>query len=111
VFGIAAHVFARHCHDAASGREAASRLAGRRSLETDEIEELVARIDAEAAGRELLRRCARLPELERSAVELVDLTGLTPKEAAATLGVSRVVLRKRLSRARGRLRKEQQSNG
>jgi DNA-directed RNA polymerase specialized sigma24 family protein len=41
---------------------------------------------------------------------LVDLTGLTPKEAAAALGVSRVVLRKRLSRARARLRKEHHGN-
>ena len=31
VFGIAAHVFARHCEQAANGREAASRLAGRRT--------------------------------------------------------------------------------
>jgi len=37
---------------------------------------------------------------------LVDVDGLTPKEAAAALGVSRGVLRMRLSRARTRLRKE-----
>ena len=110
LFGIAANVFARHCEQAAAGRDVASRLAGRRPLETDEIEELAARIDAERAGRELLDRCSQLPDLERSAVELVDLTGLTPKEAARALGVSRVVLRKRLSRARARLRKEHQSD-
>lgn len=110
VFGIAGHVFARHCEQAANGREATSRLAGRRALESDEIEELVGRIDAERAGRALLERCSRLPELERAAVELVDVAGLTPKEAAAALGVSRVVLRKRLSRARARLRKEHVSD-
>ncbi len=107
VFGIAGHVFARHCERAANGRDATSRLAARRALESDEIDELAERIDAERAARALLERCSRLPELERAAVELVDLTGLTPKEAAAALGVSRVVLRKRLSRARARLRKEQ----
>jgi RNA polymerase sigma-70 factor (ECF subfamily) len=48
---------------------------------------------------------------ERSAVELVDLAGLTPKEAAAALGVTRVVLRQRLSRGRARLRKEADSDG
>jgi len=53
-----------------------------------------------------MERCSQLPALERAAIELVDLSGLTPKEAAAALGVSRVVLRKRLSRARARLRKE-----
>jgi RNA polymerase sigma-70 factor (ECF subfamily) len=79
-------------------------------LDVDEIEDLAGRIDAERAGRELIERCSQLPELERAAVELVDLSGLTPKEAAAVLDVSRVVLRKRLSRARARLRKEQQSN-
>jgi RNA polymerase sigma factor (sigma-70 family) len=110
VFGIAGHVFARHCEHAANGRDATSRLAGHRALESDEIEELTARIDAERAGRALVERCGQLPELERAAVELVDVSGLTPKEAAAALGVSRVVLRKRLSRARARLRKEHLSD-
>jgi DNA-directed RNA polymerase specialized sigma24 family protein len=41
---------------------------------------------------------------------LVDLAGLTPREAASALGVSRVVLRKRLSRARARLRKEHEGD-
>jgi RNA polymerase sigma-70 factor (ECF subfamily) len=110
VFGIAANVFARHCEQVANGRDVASRLAERRALEGDEIDELAARIDAERAGRKLIGRCAKLSEPERAAVELVDLTGLTPKEAAEALGVSRVVLRKRLSRARARLRKEHRSD-
>jgi RNA polymerase sigma factor (sigma-70 family) len=106
LFGIAANVYAQHCEQSASGRDAVARLAGRRALASDEIDELAGKIDAERAGRELIERCSQLPELERAAVELVDLSGLTPKEAAAVLGVSRVVLRKRLSRARTRLRKE-----
>ena len=106
VFGIAGHVYARHCEQVRCGRDAVARYVGRRELDGDEIEELTAKIDAERAGRELIERCSQLPELERAAVELVDLAELTPKEAAATLGVSRVVLRKRLSRARARLRKE-----
>jgi RNA polymerase sigma factor (sigma-70 family) len=110
LFGIATHVFAGHCAQAASGRDAVARLAQRRPLDVDEIEELAGRIDAERAGRELIGRCSQLPELERAAVELVDLAGLTPKEAATALGVSRVVLRKRLSRARARLRKEHQGD-
>lgn len=110
LFGIAANVYAGHCQHVASGRDAVARLAGRRALDTDEIEELTGRIDAERAGRELIERCAKLPQLERAAIELVDLSGLTPKDAAAALGVSRVVLRKRLSRARARLRKEHHSD-
>jgi RNA polymerase sigma-70 factor (ECF subfamily) len=109
LFGIAGHVYAWHCARTANGRDAEARLAGRRPLDADEIEELTQRIDAERAGRALMERCAQLPVLERVAIELVDLAGLEPKEAAAVLGVSGVVLRKRLSRARGRLRKELQA--
>jgi RNA polymerase sigma-70 factor (ECF subfamily) len=57
-----------------------------------------------------MRRYAQLPVVERAAIELVDLEGLTPQEAAVALGVSRVAFRKRLSRARSRLRKEHESN-
>jgi len=110
LFGIAGHVFAGHCAQSANGRDVVARLAQHRALDSDEIEELAAKIDAERAGRELIERCAQLPELERAAVEFVDLAGLTPKEAATALGVSRVVLRKRLSRARARLRKEHQGD-
>ena len=110
LFGIAAHVFARHCEQSAGGRDAAARLGGHRTLGMDEIEELAERIDAEREGAALMRRCARLPAVERAAIELVDLDGLSPKEAAQALGVSGVAFRKRLSRARSRLRKEHESN-
>jgi len=111
LFGIAAHVFARHCEQSAGGRDAVARLGGHRTLGADEIEELAERIDAEREGAALMRRCARLPAVERAAIELVDLDGLSPKEAAQALGVSGVAFRKRLSRARSRLRKEHESNG
>ncbi len=110
LFGIAARVFARHCDQSASGREAVVRLGGHRPLDIDEIEEIAERIDAEREGAELMRRCAELPAVERAAIELVDIGELTPKEAAVALGVSRVAFRKRLSRARSRLRKEQHTN-
>jgi len=105
LFGIASRVFARHCERAAGGRDAVTRLGGHRLLDEDEIEELAERIDAERSGAALLRRCEQLPAVERAAIELVDLEGLTPKEAALALGVSRVAFRQRLSRARSRLRK------
>jgi RNA polymerase sigma-70 factor (ECF subfamily) len=110
LFGIAAHVFARHCEQSAGGRDAAARLGGHRTLGVDEIEELADRIDAEREGAALMQRCAQLPAVERAAIELVDLDGLSPKEAAQALGVSGVAFRKRLSRARSRLRKEHESN-
>ncbi len=110
LFGIAAHVYARHCAQSANGRDAAARLASHRPLEPNEIDELASRIDAERAGRELMTRCSELPKLERAAIELVDLAGLTPKQAAEALGVPRGVFRMRLSRARARLRGERDSN-
>jgi RNA polymerase sigma factor (sigma-70 family) len=106
LFGIAAHVWAGYCTQVANSRNAMVRLAGRRALETSEIEELAAKIDAQQAGRKLLERCLMLSANERAAIELVDLAELTPKEAAAVLGLSRGVLRMRLSRARAKLRKE-----
>ena len=110
LFGIAARVFARHCDQSAGRRDAVARLGGYRALGVDEIEELTERIDAEREGAALMRRFVRLPSVERAAIELVDLDGLTPKEAALALGVSGVAFRKRLSRARSRLRKEHQDN-
>jgi RNA polymerase sigma factor (sigma-70 family) len=110
LFGIATRVFARHCEQSAAGRDAVARHGGYRPLDTDEIEELAGRIDAERDGAALMRRCAQLPAVERAAIELVDLEGLTPQEAAVALGVSRVAFRKRLSRARSRLRKEHQGH-
>jgi RNA polymerase sigma factor (sigma-70 family) len=109
LFGIAARVFARHCEQAADTRRATARLGGHRPLDEDEIEELAQRIDAEREGAALVRRCEHLPAVERVAIELVDLDGLTPKEAALALGVSRVAFRKRLSRARFRLSKEHET--
>jgi RNA polymerase sigma factor (sigma-70 family) len=110
LFGIAVRVFASHCAAHADGVKMVLRLAGDRPLASEEIDDLAARIDAQREGRELLERCARLSAGERSAIELVDLAGLTPKEAADAVGVSAVVLRKRLSRARYRLRKERRND-
>src|SRR5215475_5926073 len=87
LFGIAHRVFARHCEQSAGGRDAVARLGGHRALDADEVEELTERIDAERQGAALLRRCEQLPTVERAAIELVDLDGLTPKEAALALGV------------------------
>lgn len=110
LYGIAGRVFARHCEQSAGSRDATARLGGHRPLDENAIEELAERIDAEREGAALLRRCELLPAVERAAIELVDLEELTPKEAALALGVSHVALRKRLSRARSRLRKEQHPN-
>lgn len=106
LFAIARHVYAKHCQRTTRRQDADRRDRGRRLLGEDATEQLTDRIDAERPGRELLEALAGLSELDREAVELVDIAGLSPKEAAAALGVSPGTLRVRLFRARGKLRKE-----
>ena len=108
LFGIARHVYAQHCERLALGRSGVVALAARRSLDDGEVEELATRIDAQGFGRELLARLEGLPELERVALELVDLADLSTREAANALGIAPGALRVRLFRARRRLRTEKE---
>jgi RNA polymerase sigma-70 factor (ECF subfamily) len=105
VLGIARRVYAAHCQAHSQQRSRVERLAGRRELAPDVIGELVDRIDAERAGRALITGLISLPDTDRAVVELVDLAGLQPREAAQVLGIAPGALRMRLLRARARLRK------
>jgi RNA polymerase sigma factor (sigma-70 family) len=105
VFGIARHVYAAHCEAYGQQQDGLQRLAGRRDLEVDQVEELLDRIDAERAGRDLVAGLGMLPDRDRALVELVDLAGLRPKEAAAALGITPGAARMRLMRARAQLRR------
>jgi len=106
LFGIAGHVYASYCATYSQQQHKLQRLAGRRDLDQDEVDELLERIDAERAGRGLLAELARLPEQDRAVIDLVDLAGLRPKEAAAALGLAPGTVRMRLMRARSRLRQQ-----
>ena len=106
VFGIARRVYASYCEAYSQQQDKVRRLAGRRDLDPDQVEELLDRIDAERAGRHLVIGLALLPERDRAVVELVDIAGLRPNEAAAALGLPPGTARMRLMRARARLRKE-----
>ncbi|MER5266096.1 RNA polymerase sigma factor [Actinosynnema sp. NPDC002837] len=103
--GIASRVFARHCEAHSQRADSTRRIAGQRPLDPDVVDDLLDRIDAEQAAGALLARLAELPRPDREVVELVDLDGLTPKEAAEALGVSAGAVRIRLFRARAKLRK------
>ena len=105
VFGIARRIYAAHCEARSQQRSGMQRLAGRRELASDEVGELIDRIDAERPGRVLVTGLTTLPAIDRAVVELVDLAGLRPAEAAQVLGVAPGTLRMRLMRARTRLRK------
>jgi RNA polymerase sigma factor (sigma-70 family) len=106
LFGIARHRYARHCERCARAQALTERVRVVHPLAEDVREEIEARIDAQRAARVVLARCADMSELDRSVVELVDLSGLSSVEAATVLGVKPTTVRVRLFRARARLRKE-----
>jgi RNA polymerase sigma-70 factor (ECF subfamily) len=106
VFGIARRVYASYCESYRQQQNKLQRLAGRRDLDPDQVGELLERIDAERAGRQLVTGLAALPDRDRAVVELVDLAGLRPNEAAAALGLAPGTVRMRLMRTRARLRRE-----
>jgi RNA polymerase sigma factor (sigma-70 family) len=105
VFGTARHVFASYCQSYNQQLNQLRRLAGRRDLDPDQVEELLERIDAERDGRSLLSQLAALTAGDREVIELVDIAGLRPKDAAAALGLPPGTVRMRLMRAHARLRK------
>jgi RNA polymerase sigma-70 factor, ECF subfamily len=105
VLGIARRIYAAHCQAHGQQRSKVERLGGRRELAPDEVGDLIDRIDAEHAGRALVTGLTTLPAADRAVIELVDLAGLPPKEAAQVLGLAPGTLRRRLMRARARLRK------
>jgi RNA polymerase sigma-70 factor (ECF subfamily) len=106
LFGIARHVYASYCEAYSQQQHKLQRLAGRRDLDPDQVEELLDRIDAERAGRDLVSGLATLSARDRAVIELVDIAGLQPKEAATALGLTPGTVRMRLMRARARLRKQ-----
>jgi RNA polymerase sigma factor (sigma-70 family) len=63
-FGIARRVYASYCEAYDQQQHRLQRLAGRRDLEPDQVEELLDRIDAERAGRELVAGLGGQPQLE-----------------------------------------------
>jgi RNA polymerase sigma factor (sigma-70 family) len=111
VFGIARRVYASHCEAYSQQQHRLQRLAGRRELDQDQVGELLNRIDAERACRDMLAELAALPEKDRAAIELVDIAGLRPQEAAAALGLAPGTVRMRLLRARARLRAKAKQKG
>ena len=108
VFGIARRVYASYCETYSQHQHRLQRLAGRRELDPDQVEELLNRIDAERACRDMLAGLATLLERDRAVIELVDVAGLRPQEAASALGLAPGTVRMRLLRARSRLRKDAQ---
>jgi DNA-directed RNA polymerase specialized sigma24 family protein len=105
IIGIARKVHARH-RESDPREQQQPRLGGQGLLDRGETKELMWWIDVERASRDLIGRLERLAVMDREAVELVDICGLSPAEAARELGISSGALRVRLIRTRARLRRE-----
>lgn len=101
--GIARHAIAEHLTLATHRDVAIGRLAGRRWLDEDSTERIIARVAAEAEARALLATIAELPQKLRAVVELVAVDDLTLSDAAAVLGISAGAARVRYHRARALL--------
>jgi RNA polymerase sigma factor (sigma-70 family) len=104
LYGIARNVIAAEFRRSSRERRAASLIAGRRLLATDDVDRLMDRIDASRQVRELHEVLQALPDGERAVLELVSVDGLTVAEAAAALHIRQVTARVRLHRARQALR-------
>jgi RNA polymerase sigma factor (sigma-70 family) len=104
LFGIARNVIAAEFRRSARQRRAEDLIAGRRLLDADDVDRLVAKIDAFRRVRALHQELQALPDGERAVLELVAVDGLSVAEAAAALGIRPVAARVRLHRARRALR-------
>ena len=104
LFGIARNVIAAEFRRSARQRRAEDLIAGRRLLDADDVDRLVAKIDAFRHVRALHQELRALPDGERAVLELVAVDGLSVAEAAAALGIRPVAARVRLHRARRALR-------
>lgn len=104
LYGVARNVVAAERRRSARELRAASRISGRALVDSDDLADLVERIDAEARARQLYEAMERLSDDDRDLLELVALDDLSVGEAARLLGVSQVAARVRLHRARQLLR-------
>ena len=102
--GVARHVVAGEFKRQAREQDAARRDGGRRPVGTEDIARIEERIDAEKHARRTYEALTAMPEPARQLIELIAVDGLTLTQAAAALGVTPLVARVRLHRARKSLR-------
>jgi RNA polymerase sigma factor (sigma-70 family) len=87
-----------------------TKIAGSRLLDSDDIDRLEERIQAEQSARTVMDAVNRLKPNARDALLLVGVEGLTPTEAAQVLGISPANFRMRLSAARRALDRSLRAN-
>jgi DNA-directed RNA polymerase specialized sigma24 family protein len=101
LLGVTAGVVAER--ELVAVREPPAWAANRRALDAAQRARLDRQMRANAGFRQHYQEMLRLPAPERAMVELVELDGLTPVQAAEALGVLPTVARLRLTRAQRRL--------
>lgn len=106
LFGIARNVVNAEHRRAGRERRANARVLGHRLLDADDVARMQERIDAAARARDLHAALDQLPDGERAVFELSALDDLSPRQAAAVLGIHPVTARVRLHRARVALRRQ-----
>ncbi|MGR6914650.1 RNA polymerase sigma factor [[Actinomadura] parvosata] len=104
LYGVARNTLSAERRRAFKETRLAGKVGGRRPLDSDDLAELEARIDAESLARRALKAMAGLPDGDRAMLELVVIDELTVSEAAAALGIRQGAARARLHRARRTLR-------
>lgn len=98
--GVARNVVASEFKRRVRERDAAQRAGGRRAVGSEDIARIEERIDAEKTARRTYEALSTMPESARQLIELVAVDGLAVVEAAAALGITPIVARVRLHRAR-----------
>jgi RNA polymerase sigma-70 factor (ECF subfamily) len=104
LLGIAAHTASAQWREQRRAAGITAAISGRRLLDEDDHARLEARIDAARLRQPLADALGSLPPAERAVVELVDIDGLAPTDAARILGINPAAARMRLARGRRRLR-------
>ncbi|KQQ65445.1 RNA polymerase sigma factor [Microbacterium sp. Leaf320] len=104
LFGIAYRLVAEHHRRSARRTRLQHEGAHLSVLESDSIERLEARIDAEREARDLRVQLERLSERDRALLELTSIDGLSIADAAVGLGLAHGTARVRLHRLKTKLR-------
>jgi RNA polymerase sigma-70 factor (ECF subfamily) len=110
LLGIAANLVANQRRRAVREQLARSRFDTRALLSPDDVETLLARMDASLEAARLRAVMDTLSESHQRVLLLASEPSLSPAAAAKALGVSPTAFRVRLSRARRALRRAMQSH-
>lgn len=109
LLGIAANLLANQRRRAVREQLARARFDARALLSPDDVETLVARMDASVEAVRMRAAMETLSEAHQRVLLLAGESSLSPAAAARALGISPTAYRVRLSRARRALRRAMQS--